>query len=88
MDLKKAYDSIHRESLVNILKEFRFPSKIVNLIGAGISQTDIKVKIAKHKITARGSENRSPTRQCTISSAVKFGTGKNSTKNEFCKELS
>jgi len=46
VDFKKAYDSIHRESLVNILKEFRFPSKIVNLIGATISQTDIKVKIA------------------------------------------
>jgi len=46
VDFKKAYDSIHRESLVNILKEFRFPSKIVNLIGAPISQTDIKVKIA------------------------------------------
>lgn len=46
MDFKKAYDSIHRESLVNILKEFRFPSKIVNLIGATISQTDIKVMIA------------------------------------------
>jgi hypothetical protein len=30
VDFKKAYDSIHRESLVNILKEFRFPSKIVN----------------------------------------------------------
>ncbi|KAF0753170.1 ribosome biogenesis protein TSR3 isoform X1 [Aphis craccivora] len=46
VDFKKAYDSIHRESLVNILKGFRFPSKIVNLIGATISQTDIKVKIA------------------------------------------
>ncbi|KAL4092460.1 hypothetical protein QTP88_026961 [Uroleucon formosanum] len=45
-DFKKAYDSIHRESLINILKEFRFPSKIVSLIGASINQTDIKVKIA------------------------------------------
>jgi len=40
VDLKKAYDSIHRESLINILKEFRFPRKIVNLI-----VQPIKVKI-------------------------------------------
>jgi hypothetical protein len=46
VDFKKAYDSIHRESLIQILKEFKFPSKIVNLIGASINQTDIKVKIA------------------------------------------
>jgi len=46
VDFKKAYDSIHRESLINILKEFRFPSKLVNLIGASINQTDIKGKIA------------------------------------------
>ncbi|VVC46285.1 Reverse transcriptase domain [Cinara cedri] len=46
VDFIKAYDSIHRESLVNILKEFRFPSKIVNLIGASVNQTNIKVKIA------------------------------------------
>ncbi|KAL4153967.1 hypothetical protein QTP88_001800 [Uroleucon formosanum] len=43
---KKAYDYIHRESLINILKEFRFPSKIVSLIGASINQKNIKVKIA------------------------------------------
>ncbi|KAL4084186.1 hypothetical protein QTP88_028016 [Uroleucon formosanum] len=46
VDFKKAYDSIHRESLINILKEFRFPSKIVSLIRASINQTDIKVKTA------------------------------------------
>jgi len=45
VDFKKAYDSIHRESLINILKEFRFPSKIINLIGASINQIEIKVKI-------------------------------------------
>jgi len=45
VDFKKAYDSIHRESLINILKEFRFPRKIVNLFEASINQTKIKVKI-------------------------------------------
>jgi hypothetical protein len=46
VNFKKAYDSIHREILIQILKEFRFPNKIVNLIGASINQADIKVKIA------------------------------------------
>jgi hypothetical protein len=46
VNFKKAIDSIHKENFIQILNELRFPSKIVNLIGASINQTDIKVKIA------------------------------------------
>lgn len=45
VDFRKAYDSIHRESLLNILKDFKFPRKIINLIGASLNHTDIQVKI-------------------------------------------
>jgi len=41
VDFRKAYDSIHRESLLNILKDFKFPRKIINLIGASLNYTDI-----------------------------------------------
>jgi len=46
VDFKKAYDSIHRASLINILREFKFPKKLVNLIEACINGTKIKVKLA------------------------------------------
>ena len=45
VDFRKAYDSIHRESFLNILKDFKFPRKIINLIGASLKHTDIQVKI-------------------------------------------
>jgi exonuclease III len=46
VDFKKAYDSIHRTSLINILREFKFPKKLVKLIEASINGTKIKVKLA------------------------------------------
>lgn len=42
---KKAYDSIHRQSLLNILKEFHFPINLINLIEATLKSTEIKVKV-------------------------------------------
>ncbi|KAL4082894.1 hypothetical protein QTP88_029548 [Uroleucon formosanum] len=45
-NFKKAYDSIHRPSLINIMKEFSFPKKLVNLVGATLKYTEIKVKAA------------------------------------------
>jgi hypothetical protein len=45
VDFRKAYDSIHRESLLNILKDFKFPRKIINFIGANLNHIDIQVKI-------------------------------------------
>jgi len=45
IDFEKAYDSIHRPTLINILKEFNFPIKLVNLIKASLENTLIKIKI-------------------------------------------
>lgn len=46
IDFKKAYDSIHRPSLFNIMKEFKFPQKLINLTIASLKNAEIKVKIA------------------------------------------
>lgn len=43
VDFKKTYDSIHRPSLFNILKEFNFPKK---LIKACLENSEIIIKIA------------------------------------------
>lgn len=45
VDFKKAYDSIHREFLINVLQEFEMPQKLINLIKMNIDYTDIKVKV-------------------------------------------
>ncbi|KAL4096954.1 hypothetical protein QTP88_021820 [Uroleucon formosanum] len=46
VDFKKAYDSIHRPSLINIMKEFSFPKKLINLVEATLKYTEIEVKAA------------------------------------------
>lgn len=45
IDFKKAYDSIYRESLINILNEFKFVKIIINLIAASFNYNNIKAKI-------------------------------------------
>lgn len=47
IDFKKTYVSIHRESLINVQKEFEMPQKLVNLIKMSIEHTDIKVKVGQ-----------------------------------------
>lgn len=32
VNFRKSYDNVHRESILNIMKEFQFPQKLVNLI--------------------------------------------------------
>jgi Reverse transcriptase (RNA-dependent DNA polymerase). len=44
LDCIKAFDSIHRETLLGILKEFQFPTKLINLISMCISETFAKIK--------------------------------------------
>jgi len=46
VDFKQTYDSIHRPSLFNILKEFNFPKKLMNIIKASMEHSEIKIKIA------------------------------------------
>jgi hypothetical protein len=47
IDFKKAYDSIKREDLYNILLEFGIPKKLVSLIEMCLNETYSKVRIGK-----------------------------------------
>jgi hypothetical protein len=47
IDFKKAYDSIKREVLYNILLEFCIPKKLVRLIKMCLNETYSKVCIGK-----------------------------------------
>jgi hypothetical protein len=47
-DFKKAYDSVRREVLYNILIEFGVPKKLVRLIKMCLNETYSKVHIGKH----------------------------------------
>jgi len=46
VDFKKAYDSIRRQSLLNILMWFNFPIKLINLTEVTLKNTEIKLKVA------------------------------------------
>jgi hypothetical protein len=47
IDFKKAYDSIKREVLYNILLEYGIPKKLVRLIKMCLNETYSKVRIGK-----------------------------------------
>jgi hypothetical protein len=48
IDFKKAYDSVRRKVLYNILIEFGVPMKLVRLIKMCLNETYSKVCIGKH----------------------------------------
>jgi hypothetical protein len=48
VDFKKAYDSISREVLYNILIEFGNPMKLVRLIKMCLNETSSRVCVSKH----------------------------------------
>jgi hypothetical protein len=48
IDFKKAYDSVRRELLYNILIEFGIPMKLVRLIKMCLNETYSIVHIGKH----------------------------------------
>jgi sorting nexin-29 len=48
IDFSKAYDSVRREVLYNILIEFGIPKKVVRLIKMCLNETYSKVRIGKH----------------------------------------
>jgi hypothetical protein len=47
VDVKKAYDSVKREVLYNILFEFGIPKNLVRLIKMGLNETYSKVRVGK-----------------------------------------
>jgi hypothetical protein len=47
VDFKKAYDSVKREVLYNILFEFSIPKKLVSLIKMCLNETYSKVHVGK-----------------------------------------
>jgi hypothetical protein len=47
MEFKKAYDSVKREVLYNILLEFGIPKKLVRIIHTCLNETYIKVRVGK-----------------------------------------
>jgi hypothetical protein len=47
IDSKKAYDSVKREVLYNILLEFVTPKKLVRLIRLCLNETYSKVRVGK-----------------------------------------
>jgi hypothetical protein len=47
IDFKKAYDSVKREVLYNILLEFDTPKKLVRIIKMCLNETCSKVRISK-----------------------------------------
>jgi hypothetical protein len=47
-DFKKAYDSVRREALYNILIEFGIPRKLVGLIQMCLNETYSRVRIGKN----------------------------------------
>jgi hypothetical protein len=48
IDLKKAYDSVTREILYNILIEFGIPMKLVRLVKMCLNETYSRVQVGKH----------------------------------------
>jgi len=48
IDFKKAYDSVRREVLYNILIEFGIPMKLVRLIKMFLNETYSRVQVGKH----------------------------------------
>jgi len=48
IDFKKAYDSVRREVLYNILIEFGIPKKLVRLIKMCLTETYSRVQVGKN----------------------------------------
>jgi hypothetical protein len=47
IDIKKAYDSVRREGLYNILTEFGIPKKLVRLIKICLTETYSTVQVER-----------------------------------------
>jgi hypothetical protein len=72
IDIKKAYDSIKREVLYNILLEFGIPKKLVRLIKMCLNETYSKVHVGKLLSDKFPIQNGLKKRRCSIAIAFQF----------------
>jgi sorting nexin-29 len=72
IDFKKAYDSIKREVLYNILLEFYIPKKLVRLIKMCLNETYSKVHVVKLFSDKFSCSEFPETRRCSVAIALQF----------------
>jgi hypothetical protein len=75
VDFKKAYDSVRREDLYNILIEFGIPMKLVRLVKMCLNETYSRVQIGKHLSDIFPTKNGCETGSCFIAIAFQLCFG-------------
>jgi hypothetical protein len=75
IDFKKAYDSVRREALYNILIVFGTPRELVGLIKMCINETYSRARIGKNLPDKFTMENGLEQRKCFIATAFQLCFG-------------
>ena len=81
IDFKKAYDSIKRETMVEILKELKIDSKLIVIIVRIYRDDSTKIQLEEKREIYRSNE-RDKTRMHGINCAVKTDHMRNYRRNE------
>jgi hypothetical protein len=71
-NFRKAYDSVKRKVLYNILLEFGIPKKLVRLIKISLNETYRKVRIGKLLSNEFPTHNGPETGRCSVVIAFQF----------------
>jgi hypothetical protein len=85
VDFKKAYDSVRREVLYNILIEFGIPLKLVRLIKRCLNETYSIVQVGKHLPDRFPVKSGLKRRRCFISIALEYAIGRVQANQEGLK---